>query len=141
MTVELGYLELTVMTAVGNWLLIRICALPFFCVLRTAIKARPFHVVTCDDVEGSQSLRSAEAAAIRIASPLTLTSQAMAASGQTCPSLSKTYSVMNASDWPSDLSVGLSAVSRRRAGLPAVSSLQFAILTPPELATASNLPG
>ena len=41
-----------------------ICALPFFCVLRTTTKARPFHVVKCSEVEGSRSLRSAEAADI-----------------------------------------------------------------------------
>ena len=50
-TLSLRHLELTLMTAVGRLLLMRTCALPFFCMLRTAMRARPLQVVTCDALE------------------------------------------------------------------------------------------
>ena len=45
-----GYLLFSVRLAVGNVLLIVRLTEPFFCVLRTTRRARPFHVFTRDEV-------------------------------------------------------------------------------------------
>ena len=47
---RLTYLEKTVRREVGRLLLMLTWTLPFFLVLRTTSSARPFHVVTLDEV-------------------------------------------------------------------------------------------
>ena len=58
------YFEIMVSVAVGRLLLMLIWALPLVLLLRTTSKARPFQVVTREEVFGSRSFKSAEAKAI-----------------------------------------------------------------------------
>ena len=92
------YLFFSDRLAVGNALLMLTLTEPFFCVLRTTRRARPFHVLVRGEVYGSVSFRSAEAKANRFPAPLTIASQSMAASGTGVPCLSRTSTVMNVSD-------------------------------------------
>ena len=89
------YLVLMVMAAVGRLLFILTCALPLDWLLRITNSARPFHVVTREEVLGSRSFKSAVANAIILPCPSTIASQGMAASGQTRPSRSTTSTVTN----------------------------------------------
>ena len=82
---------------VGKLLLMLTCALPFALLLRTTSIARPFHVVTRGEVEGSLSFISAEAKASKLPCPLVMASQEMAASGQTLPLRSTTSTVIKVS--------------------------------------------
>lgn len=74
-----------VRVAVGRLLLTLTCVRPFFDVLRTTKSARPFQVVTCGEVVGSLSFRSALAKAIKCPCPFTAASHEMAASGHMRP--------------------------------------------------------
>ena len=58
------YFDWIAVVAVPKLLLMLTCTLPLFLLLRTTSRARPFHVVTRGEVDGSRSFMSADAKAM-----------------------------------------------------------------------------